>query len=86
MIENPFHRNFGCGQVPDDWQLGVQYTVADNNQFSVHEIVIIQRSDGRRTFAEISRVFGDEYDCKVRKQRSVFVLVSCDLIALTTLS
>ena len=56
-----------CLQVQDDWQLGIHYSVNEVNHFELNEIVIIQRSDGRKTFAAICNIDSvkNEYECKV---------------------
>jgi hypothetical protein len=54
-------------QVPENWLLGTNYSVNDVNRFELNEIVIIQRSDGRKTFASICSIdnANNEYECKV---------------------
>ena len=54
-------------QVPENWLLGINYSVNEINRFELNEIVIIQRSDGRKTFASICNIdaANNEYECKV---------------------
>jgi hypothetical protein len=54
-------------QVPENWFLGINYSVNGVNRFELDEIVIIQRSDGRKTFASICSIdnANNEYECKV---------------------
>ena len=68
-------------QVQDDWQLGIHYSVNDMNHFELNELVIIQRSDGRKTFAAICNIDStcNEYECKVCsfiKARRIFLVVT----------